>query len=204
MAQRTSEYERIPGDLYVTPDWAYRSLIAVEPWASTAWDCCPVNSEFDFLECSASPRYIATNPPFNISENIIRHALELTKPHGGAVAMLLPHAWDCAKRRVDLFKAPPFKRKWAITRRIRWANLPQKTAGPSMNHSWFIWDHQHMGPATMRWLDGHEVAASPVPSLRGSALDGGIDLRRSPRLTMNRRGRPSRFLWPCVTPNHQT
>jgi len=65
------------------------------------------------------------------------YALKLTEPHGGKVAMLLPHAWDTAKGRVDLFRNPPFKAKLTLTTRIQWANL-EHTASPSSNHSWYV------------------------------------------------------------------
>ena len=78
---------------------------------------------------------IATNPPYGkLAEKIIRHALKLTEATGGKVAMLLPHAWDCAKGRVDLFENPPFKCKLTLLQRIRWANL-EHTASPSSNHA---------------------------------------------------------------------
>src|SRR6478736_2922430 len=48
------------------------------------------------------------------AERIIRHALKLTEPHGGKVAMLLPMQYDCAKGRVDLFENPPFKCKLTL------------------------------------------------------------------------------------------
>ena len=56
--------------------------------------------------------------------------------------MLLPHAWDTAKGRVDLWSYP-FLTKVVLTQRIRWENLEQKAAGPSMNHAWYVWDWQN-------------------------------------------------------------
>jgi hypothetical protein len=65
--------------------------------------------------------------------------------------MLLPGNYDCAKGRRDLFDAP-FKVKYVLTTRIRWANLPQAKASPSSNHSWLIWDWSYAGPAMLRIL----------------------------------------------------
>lgn len=155
MSQRHSTYARQANDLYVTPQWVWAALYSVEAWAREAWDCCPVNADFDFLEMSVTFKDLASNPPYGQSaERVIRHAIDLTsrmrKP--GRVAMLLPHAYDCAKGRVDLFKNLPFKCKYTLTERIRWDNLDQKKAGPSTNHAWYVWDWKHIGPARMGWL----------------------------------------------------
>jgi hypothetical protein len=162
MAQRHSGYSRIKSDLYVTPDSVYQELYKVEPWAKDAWDCCPINADFDFTEIAplwSGPIRIATNPPFSCAEKIIRHAIALalepaSEGSGGSkIAMLLPHAFDAAKRRIDLWSAP-FKIKYVLTDRIRWTNLVQKEAGPSMNHAWYVWDTSYNGPAMMRVIGG--------------------------------------------------
>ena len=118
-----------------------------------AWDCCPAGAQFDFLKMTKlHGSDIATNPPYGkLAEKIIRHALALTKPAAGKVVMLLPHAWDTAKGKVDLFENPPFKCKLTLLQRIRWANL-EHTASPSSNHSWYVWDWSHVGTPTMGWL----------------------------------------------------
>jgi hypothetical protein len=128
------------------------ALYDVEPWARGAMECCPANSEFDFLESNVDVDAIATNPPYGRqAEAIVRHALERTKSRGGKVAMLLPHAWDTAKGRIDLFGLP-FRCKWILTHRIRWENIEQKSAGPSMNHGWLVWDWAHCGAPVMGWI----------------------------------------------------
>jgi hypothetical protein len=155
MAERNSEYERKAGDCYFTPQWVYDALFAVEEFVQP-WDCAPRNADFDFLAVTAmTGADIVTNPPYSLAPTFCRHALELTEPFSRKVAMLLPMAFDCAKGRVDLFRDhPAFKRKLVLTRRIRWENLEQSKAGPSMNHAWFVWDWKHFGPPTISWLDG--------------------------------------------------
>src|SRR5689334_5433476 len=103
MSERRSEYARMPGDTYVTPRWVYEALYSVEPWAATAWDCAPVNADYDFLASDewgkvGYAKTIATNPPFNLADEFCRHALSFAK----RVAMLLPLAFDAAKGRKDL------------------------------------------------------------------------------------------------------
>jgi hypothetical protein len=165
MAQRHSEYWRMPGDTYTTPNWCWNELYLAEPRFVGAWDCCPANANFDFLSVEAPLEAVATNPPFNNAEAIIRHALRLTRPLNGRVALLLPMNYDAAKRRVDLW-GPPFKRKLVMLRRIRWTNLEQQAAAPSSNHCWYVWDWQHCGPATL----GHLFTASDSAGVRHKSV----------------------------------
>jgi hypothetical protein len=154
MSVRHSEYERLPGDLYITPQWVWDALYSVEAWAKDAWDCCPVNAEYNFLTDTIYPSTpnIATNPPYGrMAERVIRHAIALESAVNGKVAMLLPHAYDTAMGRVDLFKHLPFKCKWTLTKRIQWDNLVH-TATPSSNHAGYIWDWKYIGPPKMGWL----------------------------------------------------
>jgi hypothetical protein len=154
MAVRNSGYERIANDTYITPMWVFEALHAVEPWSKFSCDPCPANADSDMLEegMLLDAPHIVSNPPFKIAERIIRHSVNLTEGHQGKCAFLLPHTFDTAKCRVDLFDRPPFARKYALTTRMRWTNLAQKRAGPSTNHSWYVFDHAHCGPATMAWL----------------------------------------------------
>lgn len=101
----------------------------------------------DFLKVKRLPagcKDIIANPPYGsrstLAVRFIEHSLELTQRTGGRVCMLLAHNFDCGKTRKHLFDdCPQFARKYTITDRIRWANLPQKDAGPKENHAWFVW-----------------------------------------------------------------
>lgn len=152
MAQRHSEYKRMEGDTYITPQWVWDALLKVDDAFGMATDCCPAGADFDFRQLNGPFSILATNPPFNIAESILRHALKTTEPTGGKVAMLLPMTWDAAKSRRDLFDNPRFKAKYTLTKRIRWENLEQKKNGPSTNHAWYIWDKPHNDKPVMGWL----------------------------------------------------
>jgi predicted RNA methylase len=87
---------------------------------------------------------IVTNPPFGsggrLAVSFIERALALTEPYLGTVAMLLRVDFDSAGGRRRLFSDhPAFAAKFVLTKRIRWANLPQSAAGPTQNHAWFVW-----------------------------------------------------------------
>lgn len=89
--------------------------------------------------------HIVTNPPYGkggrMAVLFIRHALAFTQHRNGKVAMLLRVDFDSANGRRDIFNDhPAFAAKYALTKRIRWANLEQKKgSGPSENHAWFVW-----------------------------------------------------------------
>lgn len=169
MSERNSEYARQAGDTYVTPRWVYDALYAVERF-DRPWDCAPVDAGFDFLEMTVSGRDIVTNPPYSLAEKFIRHALDLNCITRGKVAMLLPMAFDSAKGRRDLFEKPPFKAKYTITTRIRWENLEQKKAGPSMNHAWFVWDWKHERKPFCGYLPrGRDSDIAPFTSIGDAA-----------------------------------
>lgn len=88
---------------------------------------------------------VIINPPYGsggrLAVEFIKHALERTKARKGKVAALLRIDFDSAKTRAPIFgKHPAFAAKYALTTRIRWANLEQSAAGPTENHAWFVWD----------------------------------------------------------------
>lgn len=88
---------------------------------------------------------IVTNPPYGkggrLAMTFIEKALIDTERAGGKVAMLLRIDFDSASGRRKVFgDHPAFAAKYALTKRIRWANLPQAASGPTDNHAWFVWD----------------------------------------------------------------
>lgn len=113
----------------------------------------PQYAEIDFLRTEALPEHyhaIVTNPPFGVQNRLavkfIEHALALTKPVRGQVAMLLTADFDHAKGRRHLFaEHPAFAARIAIQNRIRW--VADSTGSPSQNHCWFVWDWERQSPA---------------------------------------------------------
>jgi hypothetical protein len=158
MAQRNSGYARLAEDRYITPRWVYEALYEVEPWAKKAFDCAPAHGGYDFLSDWAIFQDLVTNPPYGkLAEKFVRHALDL--PAKVNCAFLLPHTWDTAKRRVDLFRDQRYWRKYSITRRIYWDNI-EHTASPSTNHAWYVWRAEPRGfiKPTMAWLPMEKAA----------------------------------------------
>lgn len=82
---------------------------------------------------------IITNPPYNLAEEFVRHALKLSENGCCFVAMLLRHEWDCAAGRSDLFSEKSrFYAKIVLTARPRW--IRGSTGSPRHNYAWYLWD----------------------------------------------------------------
>lgn len=189
MSVGKSNYVRVQGEKYFTPAWVTQALFSVErfskvydpaggdaaiinavPAGMAAWasDIAPDNprvEERDFFDCTFVDGFdIITNPPYGIQSRLavrfIEHALKVTERHGGKVAMLLKVGFDSADGRRHLFdEHPAFAAEYRLTKRIRWTNLPQSDAGPTENHSWFLWDwRKRPGPAVKAYLPLREPA----------------------------------------------
>lgn len=106
-------------------------------------------------------RAIVTNPPYgDLVEKFIRHALKLTQPVKGQVAMFLRNEYDCGKGRMDLFALPPFHKKIVVTKRPRW--IEGSTGSPRHNYAWFVWDWRHIGGAAGIAYSHPDFAPGPV------------------------------------------
>jgi hypothetical protein len=162
MSQRDSGYERKERDLYETPEWVTDCVIdyidvnrfvwepaagsgkmvtALRKHGMNVWES-DLDEGLDFLAFSSLPNdvttAIVTNPPYNLAQQFIEHALQLTKPVKGTVAMLLRTDYDHAKSRQHLFgKCDQFWMKIVLTKRIKW--FADSKGQPSFNHAWFIW-----------------------------------------------------------------
>ncbi len=88
----------------------------------------------DFLEVTSTDcNAIITNPPFNISEDIIKHALEVLEVE--YLALLLKSQYWHSKRRAILFeKHPP-----AIIYAMTWRPDFLKKGSPTMDCQWTVW-----------------------------------------------------------------
>lgn len=169
MSQRNSEYERIPLDLYETPEWVTEALLPlIPPHIKTVWEpACGsgkmatvlANHRFAVLATDiskgrdfiAEPRSltdaIITNPPFKLAREFIEKTLTLNPPFA---AFLLRTDYDHAKTRQHLFgNCPRFAGKLVLTKRIVWFDRPG--AAPSYNHAWFMWNRDHKGPPSLHY-----------------------------------------------------
>jgi hypothetical protein len=178
MSQRGSGYERKSLDLYKTPPWVTECLLgSIVGRPGTIWEpaanggdmvkvlqgefmvmASDIDKGVDFLKVKSLPKPgikgIVSNPPYSLAEEFCAHALELVRPVGGFVAMLLRCDFDYAKTRGYLFRdCAAWSKKVVLTKRIVWfveADGKPK-ASPSFNHSWYLWSHEHRGPPTIEY-----------------------------------------------------
>jgi hypothetical protein len=174
MSQRPSGYKRKELDRYQTPAWVTATLMPHIPdlrerriWEPAAGSGqmvrelqkhCPdvhgsdIEAGIDFLDQTnhLGADVIVSNPPYTLAREFIEHALRLTKPQLGLVAMLLRADYDSAATRQHLFSGCRiFAKKLVLTKRIVWFDGPG--AAPSFNHAWYVWDWTHEGPPTLAY-----------------------------------------------------
>jgi hypothetical protein len=172
-------WDREEHEHYVEPEWCSRRLFEVERFGGIIFDpCCGfgripdssrnaglvvagsdvVNRGYtgpfftqDFLQSELIYQNIVCNPPFDLFEKFVNHALRHTIEK---VAMLwlvrrLPAArW---------LKDTPLVRIWWLTPR---PSIPpghtitagHKPGGGTQDFCWLVWDHGHKGGATADWL----------------------------------------------------
>ena len=114
---------------------------------------------FDILQSKslAAPNII-TNPPFNISAQIIEHLMQFRPKK---LALLLKSTYWHAKTRKKLFDKYPPSQILALTWRPDFLHLDR----PTMEVSWFVWDQDHVGLTTYQPVSKplHEIEL-PAPS----------------------------------------
>jgi len=159
-----SGYERNELEKYYTPTWAVEALKACEeieghildPCAgdgkildcftgSFGFDIAPERQDIIQADYLVQPMHgfesIITNPPYGKGGRLAVQFIEKALEDAPYVAMLLRVDFDSGSTRKHLFGDNPwFKKKIVLTKRLRWTNLEQKEAGPTVNHAWFIWD----------------------------------------------------------------
>lgn len=100
-------------------------------------------SQIDFLEAKELlASTIVTNPPFNLAERFIRHALGLKAKQ---VAMLLKSQFWHAAGRLPLFtESPP-----SVVAPLTWRLDFTGGGAPTMDCAWVVWGGPLTGPSTV-------------------------------------------------------
>jgi hypothetical protein len=111
----------------------------------------------DFLRATAVPagvEAIVTNPPFELAERIVEHALSLCP----VVIMLLPWAWFEGQARTQILESGQLARVHVFRNRLPMMHRHGHTGRRSSNmraFGWYVWRRDHQGPPTMHrisWL----------------------------------------------------
>jgi hypothetical protein len=72
-----------------------------------------------------------------------RHALALAASVEGQVALLVRFQWIAGRRAAALMSAAPFAAVIALTQRIRWFDMGERTNSAQHHHAWVVFDHAH-------------------------------------------------------------
>jgi hypothetical protein len=180
MLKRQSDFERQDRDFYPTPAWVTEALVRYwGRRASGIWEpCCGDGSMARVLEAHGrhvvatdlvdrgygeggrdfmletrlpdGVTAIVTNPPYGSLFEFIVHALTLTKPEGGQVAVLVNHQYATGQDASNLCSIPAFDTTLALADRIDWSSgigIAATNRG-NHNHCWLVWDWSRPpGPA---------------------------------------------------------
>ena len=104
----------------------------------------------DFLNIAGPCENIVTNPPFNVAEVLIDHALKIAR---GKVCFLLRTAFLESGRRYRKFYAerPPSRLLVFSERLSMYPKGSQVDGGGTMSYAWFIWEPGSSGTA-IEWI----------------------------------------------------
>ena len=171
-------WTREENEHYVEPNWVSARLFLHEGFDGEIWDpCCGWGTIVDeaihiglrafgtdivdrqkgkfkvvnFLTATRQTENIVCNPPFNIADEFVLHALKLAKKK---VAVIFPTARLNA---AHWLKRTPLARVWLLSPR---PSMPpghiiargEKPGGGKMDFCWLVFDHTHSGPTQLRWL----------------------------------------------------
>jgi hypothetical protein len=185
MRQRNLDYARQERDFYPTPAWVTEALLRRVSLPNGIWEPCCGNGAMaqvleahghrvvgtdlmdrgygeagrDFLDETRLPdgvTAIVTNPPYGRNlYKFVDHALELTRPVGGMVAMLVNIQWQTGAENSKRLRMPAFDASVILTKRIVWFpgadGRPAKQ--PQENHCWLVWDWSRPpGPARLTFV----------------------------------------------------
>jgi hypothetical protein len=166
---------------YVEPQWCSERLFEVEKFSRFIWDpacglgriitaaraagyitlatdivdrgCFPFDGCVNFFHRNRTPkaRDIVCNPPFDLCDAFVKHALRLTT---GKVAMIwLLRRLNAARWLVNT----PLARVYLLTPR---PSMPpghvilagEKPGGGTQDFAWLIFEHGHVGSPELHWL----------------------------------------------------
>ena len=95
---------------------------------------------------------IITNPPYNIADLFVEHALDISMD-SVKVAMLLKIQFLETKKRYDLFRKYPPKKIYVFVNRINCGkNGIFATDSSAVCYAWFVWGRGYSGLPIVDWI----------------------------------------------------
>lgn len=113
----------------------------------------PNVEEIDFLNYNEKWNGdILTNPPFNLSQEFISHALSLINT-GNKVIMLLRLSFLESQKRKQFFENTPLKYVYVASERVQcYKNGDTTIKGTSaVAYAWYVWEKGFEGEPIIRW-----------------------------------------------------
>lgn len=173
--------ERPKGDFYATPPVAVTKLLNHEQFGTLVLEPCCGNGAIaeilshdhtviardlydwgygetgkDFLtEPITDVDAVITNPPFKLSLEFTRRALECTEKRKGKVAMLNRIQWLESERRRKLFESTPLRKVLVFSKRIPRMHRFDFTGKPGTSllcFGWFVFDWTYEGKPVLEWI----------------------------------------------------
>ena len=94
---------------------------------------------------------IITNPPFKLSIEFVRKALDLTT---GKAAPWRVWVLRAGAERRALYDSSPMARVWVFSKRIQMlrSGIATSENGGMVAFAWFVWEHGYRGQPTIGWL----------------------------------------------------
>jgi len=163
-------------DFYPTPNWGTLGLLKYEIFEGIILEpCCGDGAMSEVLirhgyDVKSSDLYdrgyggvqdffgihdkydnIVTNPPFNIAEDVLEHALKIANRK---ICLLLRTAFlESVRRYNKFFSVTPPSRVLVFTKRLSMypAGYPVKGGGTT-SYSWFVWDKETDGRTEISWI----------------------------------------------------
>jgi hypothetical protein len=105
----------------------------------------------DFFDITERHANLVTNPPFNLAEPLLEHALKIVDRK---VCLLLRLAFAESKRRYEKFYRdnPPQKVLVFSERLSMYPKGSPVMGGGTTSYAWFCWSRRHTGPTTVEWI----------------------------------------------------
>jgi len=129
----------------------------------------------DILACRVMPegcRALVTNPPYGDTGlhagqsrsptamlDFVRHTLFLAESVAGQLALLVRLQWIAGKRVAALLSSGPLDAVVALTDRIQWFHMGERTNAAQHHHAWIVFDFARAGGRPPALLFAGEPAA---------------------------------------------
>jgi hypothetical protein len=98
---------------------------------------------------------LVTNPPYGNTGSheksersaaallsFLRHTLSLAEAAEGQLALLVRFQWIAGRRAAALMSQAPSTAVVALTKRIRWFDMGERTNNAQHHHAWIVFDYQ--------------------------------------------------------------